>query len=188
MNTENEIWKPVTVDNYGSFYHVSNCGRLKRLGKFAKTDGHFMPEIILWVGVTNKGYNRCILREKGKKNRSFYLHRLIALAFLDAVEGKTDVNHKDGNKLNNHVSNLEWCTPQENNEHGFQTGLLKRGITEKPFVSQRTEWSFDKPVIDPDTGIFWHLSEVARMVGTSKNYMAKMLRGEKRNKTKYQYA
>ena len=73
MNTENEIWKAVTVGNYGNFYHVSNYGRLKRLGRISKTDGHYIPELILSVGLSVKGYKRYNLREKGNKDRSFYM-------------------------------------------------------------------------------------------------------------------
>ena len=51
------------------------------------------------------------------------IHRLVALTFLPNPDNKRTVNHKDGNKLNNHVSNLEWATYQENNKHAISTGL-----------------------------------------------------------------
>lgn len=187
MNIENEIWEAVTVDFLCNHFAVSNTGKLKLISRISKTDGHLIPERILRPKTTKKGYNRCHLRIKSI-SKSFYLHRLVALAFIPAIEGKHHVNHKDGNKLNNNVSNLEWCTPQENNEHGVRLGLLKRGRKVKVYVSQKTEWGSYKPVIDLKTGIFWKVEEVAGMVGTSKKYMAKMLRGEKANKTQYRYA
>lgn len=187
MEQQNEIWKAITVEFYCNYFAVSNTGKLKRISRISKTDGHLIPEKILSLKTTKKGYNRCDLRINDAA-KSFYLHRLIALAFVPAMQGKPHVNHKDGNKLNNHVSNLEWCTPEENNEHGFQTGLLKRGRTIKPYVSKRTEWGVYKPVIDLNTGIFWKVEEVADMVGTSKKYMMKMLRGERLNETQYRYA
>lgn len=52
-----------------------------------------------------------------------YVHRLVAMCFIENPDGLDEVNHKDGDKQNNHVSNLEWCTRAQNNKHAFQTGL-----------------------------------------------------------------
>lgn len=52
------------------------------------------------------------------------VHRIVAQVFLSKDEHQTQINHKDGNKANNHVSNLEWCTPKENIQHGIRTGLI----------------------------------------------------------------
>lgn len=69
------------------------------------------------------GYKRIgIVCDDGKKKR-FLVHRLVALTYLPNPENKEEVNHKDGNKLNNHVSNLEWVTRHENMRHAFSTGL-----------------------------------------------------------------
>lgn len=65
-------------------------------------------------------YVDSISTPKGKKES---VHRLMALTFLPRIPGKEHVNHIDGNKLNNHITNLEWCTPQENAQHAFNTGL-----------------------------------------------------------------
>ena len=53
------------------------------------------------------------------------VHRLVAEHYIDKVEGKDWINHKDGNKTNNHFSNLEWCTPSENIKHAFDSGLKR---------------------------------------------------------------
>ena len=72
-----------------------------------------------------KGYLVTDLYHKGKCKTS-YIHRLVAEAFIDKTED--EVNHIDGNKLNNHVSNLEWCTRKQNCVHKNITGLGDRGI------------------------------------------------------------
>ena len=50
------------------------------------------------------------------------IHRLVAYTYLNKVDGKNKINHKDSNRLNNHISNLEWCTSSENNTHAYKTG------------------------------------------------------------------
>lgn len=97
-----EIWKP--IDQFPN-YNVSNLGNIKNIitNKFLKLnckDGY--------CGIS-------LVNDKIKK--SFKVHRLVALAFIENSENKSDVNHKDKNKLNNHVSNLEWMTRKENNIH-----------------------------------------------------------------------
>lgn len=73
--------------------------------------------------IDKRGYCRVNINKKGKR-QTLYVHRLIASTFIENPENKRTVNHIDGNKQNNHVSNLEWCTYRENNDHGFRTGLL----------------------------------------------------------------
>ena len=72
--------------------------------------------------VNRYGYLHINLR-KDKKGYDKTIHRLVAKAFIPNPENKPEVNHIDGNKLNNHVSNLEWCTRSENTKHAFDTGL-----------------------------------------------------------------
>lgn len=80
------------------------------------------PQTILKQQVSKgtKGYCQVSLGKKTVK-----VHRLVALAFIPTIEGKTQVNHIDGNKQNNHVSNLEWCDNAENQTHAYATGLAK---------------------------------------------------------------
>ena len=89
-------------------YYVSN------LGKFKNSYGQIMDN----YKVNENGYIRVYIHRQ-----TFVLHRLIALTFLENPENKEQVNHKDGNKLNNSVENLEFVTNKENQIHKFQNGL-----------------------------------------------------------------
>lgn len=71
------------------------------------------------------GYRNVGLSVNGQC-KSFKVHRLVALAFLPNPQNKPDVNHKDGNKANNWLSNLEWSTEKENVQHAVRTGLFRR--------------------------------------------------------------
>lgn len=75
--------------------------------------------------IGKSGYKHVCLFKKGKR-KTFDIHRLLAIAFIPNIENKPYVNHKDGDKLNNNLSNLEWYTAKENVIHVNKTGLIKR--------------------------------------------------------------
>ena len=119
-----EIWKD--IEGYEGYYEVSNLGGAnsfdrtvkRRDGINIKIKGRAMKLII-----NNKGYcetSLCKLCISTNKR----LHRLVAEAFIPNQENKPCVNHKDGNKSNNNVDNLEWCTHKENMKHAWDTGLI----------------------------------------------------------------
>ena len=115
-----EEWKDIYfIENdieydYRGLYQVSNIGRVKSLG-----NGKTRKEKILKAKKTKECYLRVGLCKEGKQ-KWFYVHRLVAHMFIenDDPEHKTDVNHKDENKENNCVDNLEWCTTQYNHDFG----------------------------------------------------------------------
>lgn len=115
-NTEKEIWKD--VEDYEGIFKISNKGRLKRV-----KNSHNMPDNnILKGSICMHGYRyyNMKVRGKGKKNKA---HRLVAIAFLENPDNLPQVNHIDGNKLNNTAENLEWCDQKHNNRHALATGL-----------------------------------------------------------------
>ena len=81
---------------------------------------------MLKLNPTKDGYRYVILC-KNKIHKSMRVHRLVAFAFLDEIEAKDQINHKDGNRSNNNVDNLEWCNGSENSLHAYDIGLRKRG-------------------------------------------------------------
>lgn len=102
-----EIWKDVV--GFEGHYMVSNTGKLKSV-KFNK------ERILKNLEVGPNGYVRIELTINGVVKRK-YFHRVIAFAFIDVDPDRTYVNHKDGNKLNNHIDNLEWVNKRENSCH-----------------------------------------------------------------------
>lgn len=78
-------------------------------------------------GITKQGYRRITI-SRGNKRVSYQLHRLVAEAFIPNPNNLPEVNHIDGNKLNNHVSNLEWVTPTGNREHYFKTKTMAKTL------------------------------------------------------------
>jgi hypothetical protein len=105
---ENEIWKEIPFEIIDkNNYYVSNKGGFKN-----------NKNVIIKNHKSFSGYKRINVN-----NKSYLFHRLLALTFLENPENKEFVNHIDGNKLNNQLTNLEWATCLENNMHTIQTGL-----------------------------------------------------------------
>lgn len=94
----------------------------------------FVSNRLIKLEKESTGYIRVTLwnRDNGKH---FLVHRLVAKAFIENPENLCQINHKDGNKTNNMVSNLEWCNRQQNMKHAYDNGLIKPRTTK---VSQRT--------------------------------------------------
>lgn len=99
-----ELWKPILDFER---YEVSSLGRIRNIetGRDIKSRNR-------------EGYRAVGLSKDGKK-KSFNIHRLVAQAFIPNPNNSPAVNHIDGNRANNHVSNLEWCSIKENNYHTF---------------------------------------------------------------------
>lgn len=108
-----EIWKD--IPNFEGLYQVSNLGRVKSLEKKVWNRYQFIKkeEKMLKYGNTPKGYYTVKLY-KNSTHCNKKIHRLVAEAFIPNPEGKPQVNHIDGNKKNNNVENLEWCSNKEN--------------------------------------------------------------------------
>ncbi|MBC7383026.1 MAG: HNH endonuclease [Bacteroidia bacterium] len=122
MIINNEIWKSVV--GFEGIYEVSSHGRIRSLDRQI-TDGRTEKGIRLRKGVLlrqGKAIYINVALSKNKVKTTYLTHRIVATAFLSNIENKPCVNHKDSNKHNNNVSNLEWCTQSENITHSFSDG------------------------------------------------------------------
>lgn len=131
ISTVNEIWEE--IKGYGGSYLISNLGNIKSIHKNWS---------ILNKKVDRYGYYCATLSLNGK-HKTFTIHRLVAQAFIPNPENKPQVNHKDGNKLNNCVENLEWCTNKENHIHAWKIGLQKKRFGKYNDKSKRV-YQYDK--------------------------------------------
>lgn len=116
-----EVWKD--IKGYEGIYQVSNLGRIKSFKRKSINEG-----LILKPHEIRLGYLQVTLYDKNKR-KIFLVHRLVAMTFIPNPQNKPEINHKDGNSSNNKVSNLEWCTHQENIQHAWDNGL--QVVTEK---------------------------------------------------------
>lgn len=125
-----EIWKDIYfIENgvewdYRGLYQVSNLGQVKSLKRIYYTGKNhttvkIQEEHILKYGLNKQNYRQVTLSKNGK-TKNFRINRLVAYMFIENDDpiNKTQVNHKDENKENNNINNLEWCTPKENCNYG----------------------------------------------------------------------
>ena len=116
-----EVWKD--IKGYEGLYKISNIGRIMALSRRVKFGCQYRCTETKLLSPRKKGrrnpYLTIILYDKFHKSKTFHLHRLVALHFVDGYFDGADVNHKDGNKMNNIYTNLEWCSRSYNIKHSY---------------------------------------------------------------------
>lgn len=160
QQVSNTNYKPIPfatkylINEYGDVFYP----KLNRHIATCEVSGYLR----LWIGC-----------DDGSKAQ-FLVHRLVAITFLDNPEDKEQVNHKDGNKKNNHISNLEWASRQENMKHAFDTGL-NSNVGEKngkARLSEKQVLEIYQLCLDGLTN-----GQIADMYGINKN-MVNLIKGK----------
>ena len=141
---------------------VSNKGNVKHLS-----------ESPLKVNTDSEGYKRVHLKNGWQR-----IHRLVALAFIDNPQSKPFVNHKNGDKTDNRVYNLEWCTPRENSLLAQKNGQLRYGTTNTEIVAIHSTTGEEK--------IYISQAEAARQLGIHNTEINKVL--HQKRKTSHGYS
>lgn len=124
---DGEMWLP--MQGWEKLYRISSFGRLTSLCKSTRKvacprrlEKELKPHLN-----SHTGYYAYVFSDwgRGEKDKRIVIHRLVALHFIPNPLNLAEVNHKDGNKINNRVDNLEWVSREQNIQHGFRTGLIK---------------------------------------------------------------
>ena len=125
-----EIWK--SIKEYEGLYEISSFGKVRSCERrveyfnprYNKITSHKIKSKIKKPSIKENGYLQVILY-KNNKGKNYYIHRLVAEAFIPNPLNKKTVNHKDFNVTNNNINNLEWCTYVEQEKHKSDNGRLK---------------------------------------------------------------
>lgn len=156
---------------YEESYQISDKGRIftkRRLDGNRIIYGRELHPII-----TKDGYLKVGLTKNGI-TKKFYVHRLVASQFIENPQNLPQVNHKDGNKFNNDVFNLEWCTKEQNQNHAVENSLMQHG------EARPSSKLSEKDVLEiyKLKGILSG-EEIGKRYGVSKNTINVILRGKK---------
>lgn len=151
-----ERWLPLS--GYEAFYQISDNGQVR---SFHSCNRH-VSGAIRKPAIAGPGYYQLPLTDSNGAVKYKYAHVLVALHFVPNPLNLPKVNHKDGNKLNNHYLNLEWCTQMENIHHAQRTGLSR--VTIVPLSKIR---------LMRDAGYMFH--EIAEEFGVSTSYIWRLL-------------
>ena len=169
-----EEWRD--IEGYEGYYQVSNYGQVRSLDRWrrAGTGGYIQKGQIIKQEINIYGYHKVTLHKEGKQKRC-QVHRLVAQAFVSNPEYKEQVNHIDGDKSNNTVENLEWCTPQENTVHAWDNGLCSKESQERKILCHQ------------NNKIYRSLHHAAKELKLSASNICNILKGKRKSTGGYTF-
>lgn len=170
-----EIWKP--IKNFENEAMVSNLGNVKSLSRkvFIKNNNTRLV-IGKVLKQSDNGVGYLVVTLSDRKNH--LVHRLVAEAFISNDLNKPQINHKDGNKKNNKIDNLEWSTERENIKHGYQIGLQKAPNGEQHYNTKLSD-SIKKEIWFKRNVENKSLSELSNLYNTDKSNICKISKNNK---------
>jgi hypothetical protein len=153
IKMENKIWKP--VKGFEEYYEVSEDGEIRTIERYITLPTHkyLKKQKILTQFVDGRGYMHVKLYDGKGKPKSTTTHRVVAMTFLENPENLPEINHKDANKLNNCLSNLEWISRGDNIKHAYKyrdpktykgSGNKNSKLIEEQVISIRKEHEVNK--------------------------------------------
>lgn len=171
-----EEWKPVPVDEFKNYYEVSSFGRVrsKTYVQYRNVGGKNRPYTVrgkVLSQTTNFGYKLVHLSVNGH-SKYFRVHRLVAAAFIPNPDNLPQINHRDEDKQNNNVNNLEWCSSKYNVNYG--TRGIRAGIKRGNPVIQK---SIDGTMVRK----FHSIQNASKVTGISAGNIWSMLNGKRNN-------
>ena len=175
-----EIWRD--IEGYEGLYQVSNLGRVKALPKycFNGSGNWLMQERILSPITTTRGYFYVCLY-KAKQQRRFFIHRLVASAFIPNIHNKPDIDHINAIKTDNRSINLRWATKTDNMNNPLTRKKLsetKKGISHPKGKDSKRSRLIQQYTLDGKFIKEWHGSkEIARALNGDNSYIIKCCKG-----------
>lgn len=177
MTQQTEEWR--VVPNLDGRYLVSSSGKVKstarcvfrknKKGENSFNNPQTVKEKLLKGCITHDGYHLVRLSAEGCE-RNYFVHSLVAQAFIVKPDYAECVNHIDGNKLNNHVFNLEWVTLAENSRHGWRTGLYETNKRTQFKAEKLSYKDFDKIKQLYSSGM--RQKDIAKRYGIARTYVS----------------
>lgn len=164
-----EEWKD--IEGYEGKYQVSNLGRVKSLERVVpngESGFRIVKEKFLQTKSNQNKYIKVSL-----SGRSFRVHRLVAEAFIENPNSLPEVNHKDGLKCNNVITNLEWCTPKHNINHNKKLGVMPIGDSHVNSTISESQATKIKLLLSEG----WKMVDIARELGTNDDIVYQIKKG-----------